>query len=504
MTAGAAATPAAADAPLARDAGTPALGARVAHGAAWLGTSYALTRLLGAATSVVLARLLTPAEFGVVAMANLALAFVGPLQDSGLEQALVAERGDVRRAAATVAWMTPFTGLALALAVAAAAPLVAALFHDPGVTPVLRLLGLTFLVRGLAVAPLGILTREMAFRARAAIALSGAVAEAAVGIALAALGWGVLALVAGQLAAVTVAAAAAWWLVPWRPRGRFEPARLVALSRFGRHMVAGNVLGFLGSYLDNVAVGRRLGSDALGVYGVAFRWGQLPAQALAATVHQVAFPSYVALADDRARAQAAYLRVVRTITTLALPACAGLALVAPRLVHALYAPAWDGMIGPLRVFCAFAAVNALVATTGDVFKAAHRTRWISGLALVHLPVLAVMLWLLVDRGPIGAATALLVAALASGSVAVPAALRILGLAPRRLAAALLPQTFAAAVMGAALVAAGPWLDRLPALAGLAVAVVLGTVLYGAAAGIVARDAVDDLVVAGRTVLRRAA
>ena len=267
-----------------------------------------------------------------------------------------------------------------------AAPLAGALFARPDVVPVMRVLALAFVLNGLAVAPLAVISKELAFRAKATVAIAAALTEGTFGIVLALRGAGYWSLVGAQLAGAAMTGVAAWWLAPWKPLGRFAWARFREMARFGRHMVAGNLLGLLGSYLDNIVVGRWLGAEALGVYGTAFRWGRLPPQALGTIVNQVAFPSYVAVRDEPARLQAAYLRVLRTVTTLALPASLGLLVVAPVLVATLYPPRWAGMVTPLQIFAIFGLVNALVATTGDVFKAAGRPGWIPGLAIVHLPV----------------------------------------------------------------------------------------------------------------------
>ena len=249
------------------------------------------------------------------------------------------------------------------------------------------------------------------------MAIIAALTEGISALVLALRGAGYWSLVGAQLARATVTGVAAWWLAPWKPLGWFAWARFREMARFGRHMVAGNLLGLLGSYLDNIVVGRWLGAEALGLYGTAFRWGRLPAQALGTTANQVAFPSYVAVQAEPARLKAAYLRVLHTVSTLALPASLGLLVIAPVLVATLYPPRWAGMVAPLQIFAIFGLVNALVATTGDVFKAAGRPGWIPGLAVVHLPSLAVALWFLTAYGPAGAASGLLLATLVSGAVA---------------------------------------------------------------------------------------
>jgi lipopolysaccharide exporter len=453
------------------------LGVRATRGAAALAVASAASQGIALATSLVLARLLGPEDFGLVALANLLLAFVGPLHDSGLATAFVARDDRAREYAATLGWGTALSGLVAGALVAASAPLMAAVFDTPALVGVTRALAVTFAFRGIAAAPLAVLTRELAFERRAATVLAGGVTESMVSIGFALRGAGPWALVAGQLGGAVATAAAAWIVAPWWPRGRFSATRLWEMSRYGRHVVLGNSLGFLGSYLDNIVVGRALGTAALGVYGAAFRWGRMPALALSMVVSPVAFPSYVSVRDDPARLQRAYLRLVRTVTSIAMPAQMGLLLIASRFVETLYPPAWHDMVTPLRIFAVFGLVNSIVGTTGDVFKAANRPGWIAAIGGIHLPTLLIALWLLVGRGPGGAAAALTIAALASGAVAVPLALRVLALSPWRLVAALGPQALATAVM---VVVVAP-LDRLlppaPSIVALAATCGAGAFAY---------------------------
>ncbi len=468
------------------------LAGRAAQGAAWIGLSLAATQGIQLVTHVILASLLSPADYGLVAIASLTLAFLGPFHDSGLEAALIARRDEVREAASTVAWTTPFTGLLAWAAAATAAPLVAWLFEQHAVVPILRVLALDFVLRGLSIAPLAILTKELALRSRAMANVAGSLAMALVGISLAVAGAGCWALVAGHLAGTLTTGAAAWLLVPWWPRGGFHRQRLRELVHFGRHLVAGNVLGFIGSYLDTIAVGRVLGSAALGVYTTSFRWGCLPSRTLSLITNQVAFPTYVLLHEDRPRWQAAYLRVVRLVTTISFPSALGLALVAPALVHALYPERWEGVIAPLRVFAFFGLVSSLVGTTGDVFKAGGRPGWIPGLLAVRLPALVLLLWLLIGYGTSGAALALVLAAVASGSVALLAGLRVIGLPVRALLRAIAPQALAAACMAAVVASVTQVLFACPPALILAVQVLVGAAAYLGALALLAPQALADI------------
>lgn len=484
---------------------TTPLGVRAARGAAALALASMLGQAIALGTSLVLARLLSPADFGLVAMANLLLAFVVPLNDSGLATAFVARGEDARDYAATLAWGTSASGICAGLLVAASAPLVAMGFAQPALADVTRALAVTFAFRGIAAAPLAVLTRELAFERRAITTLGGTLVESMTSIACAYRGAGAWSLVFGQVAGGATTAVLAWMIAPWRPWGALSLARLWEMSHYGRHVVTANVLGYLGSYLDNIVVGRVLGPDALGLYGAAFRWGRLPATALGTIASPVAFPSYVNVRDDPARFHRGYLRLLRTISSITLPAQTGLFLLAPLLVDTLYPPAWHGMVTPLRVFAVFGLVNSIVATTGDVFKAVNRPGWIAALAAVHLPTLGIGLWLLVGRGPGGAAAALTVAACASGAVAVPLALRLIALPLRRFAAALAPQALATAVMGLVVGAVLVVVAPAPSLPALVLVTVLGAVAYVGALAAVDGAWVRELAETARlTVDRRVA
>src|SRR4029450_5580771 len=161
------------------------------------------------------------------------------------------------------------------------------------------------------------------------------------------------------------------------------------------------------------------------------------------------------------------------VSTLVLPASLGLLVIAPVLVASLYPPRWAGMVTPLQIFAVFGLVNAIVATTGDVFKAADRPGWIPPLPAVHPPPLAVSLWLLPPSGPAGAASGLLLATVVSGAVALTAAFRLLGVSVEELASTVGPPAGAALIMAAAVHALRRALTAVPGLVTLLVLVAVG-------------------------------
>jgi PST family polysaccharide transporter len=208
----------------------------------------------------------------------------------------------------------------------------------------MRVLALAFLLNGLAAAPLAVISRELAFRAKATVAIAAALTEGTFGIVLALRGAGYWSLVGAQLAGAAMTGVAAWWLAPWKPLGRFvwAPPRDGALRPA---QVAGtcSVCWVRTSTTSSSAAGS---APRRSVSGTAFRWGRLSPQALGTIANQVAFPSYVAV-RGRARARAP-ISAYCAPCALALPASLGLVVVAPVLVATLYPPRWAGMVTPPR------------------------------------------------------------------------------------------------------------------------------------------------------------
>src|SRR5262249_61463535 len=140
--------------------------------------------------------------------------------------AFVARTGAIPESAATIAWSTPVTGLAVAVVAVLAAPLAGALFARPDVVPVMRVLALAFLLNGFAVAPLAVISKELAFRAKAIVAVAAALTEGTVGIVLALRGAGYWSLVGAQLAGATMIRGVALWLAPREPLRCFRVGTL--------------------------------------------------------------------------------------------------------------------------------------------------------------------------------------------------------------------------------------------------------------------------------------
>lgn len=332
-----------ADAP--PDRPTTDLSRRTLGGLQWTYVGSVVGAVLQIAMAAVLARLLTPAAFGLVALAGVFLRFVGYFSQAGVTQALVQKqtlsRDDIR------AGFTLSAGIGVIFAAVAvvAAPLAGAFAEDPDLVPVLRWLSLGMVIHGLAAPANALLRRELRFKPLALIGIgSYVVGYAGVGLAMALTGAGVYALVGAILTQALTRAVAMYAIVRHPLLPTTERSSYRAILGFGARVSVVGFLEFLRSNLDTLAVGRFAGSANLGLYNRANMLADLPAYHLSSGLSQVLFPSFSAIQHDHRRLRGAYVSAVGMSAAVILPLNAGIAVAAREIVLVVLGPQWIGSI----------------------------------------------------------------------------------------------------------------------------------------------------------------
>jgi len=477
---------------VASDGGAPLRGV-VVRGARWAAGAYYANMGVRLGVSIALARLLGPAEFGLMALAMVVVGLVALVQDSGISAALVQHRGALEQAAATAVTTTAVAGALLGGLVWLLAPAAAALLGEPALTDVVRALAVVCAVRGLGQAPRALLQRALRFRALAAVELSSTAVYGAVGFALAWRGAGVWSLVGAQIASEIALSAVAWTLSPRIALRDVDLGVARELVRFGRHVVAANLLSAVQTQLPALVVGKVLGTAPLGLYTVSHRWASLPVQGVTHVAGRVAYPALSRLRAEPERFADAYLAVLRTVVMVALPLAVGLALVAEPLVQVLYDARWLPLATPLRILAFYGLAHAVAATTGEVYKAAGVPRWVALYGLVYLGLLIAGLWALgTGLGLAGVALATVLAPAAVAVLSLRTVGRLLALPPRRLVAAFTVPLAATTAMAASVAAADTLLAEAAALARLAALVALGAAVYATAVRLAAPALAGEL------------
>jgi O-antigen/teichoic acid export membrane protein len=354
------------------------LKSRVARGLVWTITDNWGRQLLGLVVFAVLANLLQPVDFGLVALAAVFVAFAQIFVDQGLGDALIQRRVITRSHIDSAFWAALATGTMLALTGVIAAIPIAALLDQPELAPILQVLSLTFILTALTSIQIGLLKRELRFKSLALRSILAVIAGGVVGIAMAYLGYGAWSLVGQQLASSVASVITLFTVSPWRPSLHFSRQEFKELFTFGISVVGGDTVTFFTRNTDNLLIGAFLGTVPLGFYAVGYRILDTSQSLLINIARKVAFPALASLQQDPERTKRAYLKVSRVASAVIIPAYIGLALVAPELIVTVFGERWTDagivaatlfLIGPVLSLQAFGV--ALVYAAGHpeaIFK----------------------------------------------------------------------------------------------------------------------------------------
>jgi O-antigen/teichoic acid export membrane protein len=464
------------------------IGSRTLRGMFWAYSSYIGGRLLVLVSTAILARLLTPKDFGVVALALIFMAFLETVKDLGLSQALVASREDVTERANTVFVSSIVLGAALSLVVAAISPLAALFFDEPRLVQLLPVLGLNFLIRSLGSTHYALAQKWLAFRARTLAEFADVVVRGLTGIALALAGAGVWSLVLGYVVGTAVLTVSLWVLVPWRPALRFRRRYLPDLLRFGGAVTGVDLISAVIGNVDYVFVGKILGPASLGLYTLAYRLPELVIMNLSTTAGQVLFPALTNVA--RSALGHAYLVAFRYTLMISLPLAASMAVLADPLVLAAFGPKWHGAVAPMQVLTIFAFGVTVGIPAGVAYKSVGRADVLLKLAVPRAALLVGSVALLANRGIVAVAGCQAAVAGLFSIIGLVLASRLLQVGPHRLLGAIWPPLVASAAMAGVLFVleraiTPPW----PTLVASGVA---GAAVYLGMLWLLARDALRDL------------
>ncbi len=321
---------------------------------------------------VVLARLLTPADYGIMATASIVIAFSQMFWDAGLSKALIQAKEDPEQAAQVVFWTNTALGIAIYVALVVSAPAVASFFDSPKSAPVLRVLGLQVVIASLSSVQQALFLRDMNFKRLFWIRLASAFVPGLFSIPMAFFGQGVWALVAGSLAGQTMNLVMLWRSSSWRPRWGYDQTQARRLFRFGSWVMLEAFGAWLIQWGDNLIVGRCLGVHDLGVY----RTGVMLINVIFGLVLNpfvpVVYPIFSRLQDQHEELCKTFHRVNRLVLAIAIPVGVGVFLVGPEIATALFGVKWAGLGFVLSCLGLMNGVAWLVGLNSELYRAMGR------------------------------------------------------------------------------------------------------------------------------------
>jgi len=353
----------------------------------------------------ILARLVAPEAFGLIALAQVFLAFTQVFLDQGFTEAIV-QRHDIEpEHLDTAFWINLVIGLLLTVFGIAGAGLVADLFNQPQLTPIIRWLSPSFLIFALSAVQEAIFTRNLAFKALAVRSLIAVVAGGLVGVAMAFRGYGVWSLVGQQLVNGLVQVLVLWWASDWRPGFKVSARHFRELFSFGINLVGVRILDFINSRADDFLIGYFLGPVALGYYSTAYRLFMIVIQLLTNVTNQVATPAFSRLQQEPERLRQAFYTVTQLTSFISFPAFLGLAALAPELIRVLFGEQWFQSIPVMQILAFLGVFASLYYFNASVMIAMGKPFWKVMLSFINGVANAVAFAIVVRWGIVAVAAA---------------------------------------------------------------------------------------------------
>jgi len=370
--------------------------ASVRGGAATM-ASQAFKFLLQLGSMFILGRLLTPDDFGLLAMVTALTAFVLLFKDSGLSTATIQRTSITHAQVNSLFWVNAGMSLAAMLATIALAPAVAWFYKDARLTGIVALSAAGLLLGGLGVQHQALLSRGMRFKALA-LADSGSMLLAALAaVASVLLGLGYWSLVIMQLVMAATYTGSCWVACAWRPSAPALDAEAIPMLHFGKNLTGFSIVNYFARNLDNVLIGRVWGPLQLGLYAKAYQMLLLPLSQLNAPMQAVALPALSRLKDDPERYRAAYLRAIRLLGLLTMSITGYMLVTADWLIPLLLGPKWRPAVGMYRWLTITGFLQPIASSTGWLFmsqgRGADMFRWsFISTGLIVASILAALPW----------------------------------------------------------------------------------------------------------------
>jgi O-antigen/teichoic acid export membrane protein len=477
------------------------LGQAAVRGLAWTMLRSVSSRVVGSVVFIVLARLLDPKAFGTIALASVFVVLMSLLVESGFGEAVIQRRELTPSDLDTAFWANNAIGVGLALLMTACAGLLSALFDQPELAPVLRVLSLVFVFAALSSVPQALLKRELAFQKIALRGLVATLAGGAVGVAMAFAGFGVWSLVGQLLANAVVGTAVLWLACSWRPGRAVSRSSFGELFRFGANILGERISLFASRRSDDFLIGVVLGPVALGLYTVAYRILLLMTEVIIWTVEGVAFPLFSRLHGDAERTRRAFYAVTQACFAVATPAFLALAVLAPELTRVAFGPRWTGAIPVMQVLALVGIPHAMTYFNKAVVNAAGRPNLSLRVAILTGVVNVVGFALVVRWGILAVAASYVVCGYLLAPVSVWSVTRVLDIEVKRyLRLFVAPLTSGLVMVLLLMVAKAALPDHLTGVALLAALLLLAATVYLVLLTLTGRRLVMSVLSHGRRLL----
>ena len=326
-----------------------------------------------AIVNLVLARLLSPQEFGIIGMTSIFITLSTSFVDSGFTGALTRKKEVSEKDLNTVFYFNLLTSVCLYLLLYFTAPLISGFFGQPILVPVIRILGLSLIVTALSIVQKVLLVRKIDFRTQAVVSVIAAVLGGATGIWTATAGYGVWSLVVMQLVRLSLTTVLLWFFSGWMPSFMFSTDSFREMFSFGGRLLLTAIISTLWSEIYSFIIGKVYAPSVLGQYSRADKFRNMVTSNVSIVMQRVTYPVLSSIRDEKERQGRAYRKIIRTTVLISFTAVLGLAAVSEAFVLTLVGDQWIPAIGYLRILCLSGLFMPLMICSANIINANGRS-----------------------------------------------------------------------------------------------------------------------------------
>lgn len=399
------------------------LSKKTAKGSFWLLMFRIFSQGFGFIRTIILARLLAPADFGLFGITLLAVSFLETFSQSGFQSALIHKKGDINSYLDTSFIVQALRGFLIALILFVSAPYIAIFFEANGAEPILRVIAIAIFIQGLTNVATIYLQKELEFKKYFFYQVSGTLADIIVSIILAIIFANVWALVAGYMAGIIVRCIVSYMIYFYIPKFRLDIKKAKELMGYGKWVFGTNVIGFFMAQVDSFFVAKLSGVASLGFYQVAYK---IPSILGLEVLAGATFPAYSKIQDDIVKLREAYLKITKIFAMLLMPMAVGIYILIPRFIILFLGDKWLPVLWPMRILSLSALVWTMAVVSDYMFLAIGKpyiqARW----SAVRLLILVILLYPFIKMYDLtGASMVVLIGSLFSATGLTLEAIRII-------------------------------------------------------------------------------
>lgn len=373
------------------------LGEKTAKGGFWVFSLRIVNRLFRLTRTIVLARLLSPNDFGLFGIALLTLSALETFSQTGFRQALIQKKEDIKPYLDTAWTIGIMRGVLIAAILFFLSPFMAGFFNAPTAESILKVVALAAILQSLTNIKVLYFEKELEFHKYFIYQFAGTFFDIIVAIGAVILLHSVWALVLGFLAGNLARCVVSYFIEPYFPFFRLDLFKANELFGFGKWILGSSILVFLLTQGDDIFVGKLLGASVLGLYQIAYRISNLPATEFSHLIAKVTYPAYSKLQDNPPKLKEAYLKVLQLTAFLSIPIAGLIFILAPEFTKIFLGEKWMLMVPAMQVLALYGMLRAIGATTGSIFLGMGKPQIRTKIQFAQLVLLAVLIYPLTIR-----------------------------------------------------------------------------------------------------------